>query len=65
MTNRKIVTSVYLTLEQDEALELLAEATRVKRSEYLREGVDLIIERYKDSIERRKKERKMEARVAI
>jgi hypothetical protein len=46
MARRKIPTTVYLTAEQAEALRLLHERTRVPVAEYVREGVDLVLERH-------------------
>jgi predicted DNA-binding protein len=45
MGRKKISTTVYITPEQDEALKLLRERTKVPTAEYIRQGIDLIIER--------------------
>ena len=47
MGTRKVVTTVYITVEQDEKLRLLSQATGVSKAEYIREGLDLVLDRYK------------------
>jgi predicted DNA-binding protein len=47
---KKISTTVYLTPEQLEKLKLLREETKVPVAEFIREGVELILEKYKDQI---------------
>jgi len=48
MGRKKIPTTVYLTPEQTEALRELHERTKVPVAEYVREGVDLVLERHAD-----------------
>ena len=48
MPRKKIPTTVYLTPEQAEALRVLNERTKVPVAEYVREGVDLVLERHAD-----------------
>jgi predicted DNA-binding protein len=48
MARKKIPTTVYLTPEQAEALKSLHERTKVPVAEYVREGIDLILERNAD-----------------
>lgn len=64
---RMIVTTVYLTEEQDRALKELNGKTRVPIAQYVREGVDLVLEKYEvesygqlsfDSVLKKKKEPK-------
>jgi hypothetical protein len=43
-----ISTTVYLLPEQDRLLRLLHERTRVPLAEYVRQGIDLVLERYRD-----------------
>ncbi len=50
MGTRKVVTTVYITAEQDEKLRLLSQATGVPKAEYIREGLDLVLERYKSRL---------------
>lgn len=44
--SNKIVTTVYLTEEQDKALKKLKDETKVPIAEYIREGIDLILEKH-------------------
>jgi predicted DNA-binding protein len=50
MSRKKISTTVYITPEQDERLKLLHEKTRVPVAEYIRQGIDLVLEKYKDAL---------------
>ncbi len=50
----RIRTNIYLDADQKEALERLSESTRVKVAEYVREGVDMVLERYKALLKRRR-----------
>jgi len=45
MARKKILTTIYLTPEQDEQLKQLSSATRVPMAVYIREGIDLILDR--------------------
>ena len=47
MARRKISTTIYITPEQDELLKLLNQKTRVPVAEYIRQGIDLVLEKYK------------------
>jgi predicted DNA-binding protein len=48
MANRKkISTTVYITEEQNEKLKALNDKTKVPIAEYIRQGIDLILERHK------------------
>ena len=62
---RMIVTTVYLTEEQDRALKELGEKTKVPVAQYVREGIDLVLQKYEvetygqltfDNILRKKKD---------
>lgn len=44
---RKISTTIYITEEQNELLKRLNEETKVPIAEYIRQGIDLILERHK------------------
>ena len=46
MARKKISTTVYITPEQNERLKLLNRKTKVPVAEYIREGIDLVLERY-------------------
>ena len=43
---KKVSTTVYLTGDQLRALKALSERTRVPVAEYIREGVDMVLERH-------------------
>lgn len=50
MMRKKIITTVYLTPEQREKLRLLSLKTKKSLSEYIREGIDLVLEKNKDKL---------------
>jgi len=50
MARKKISTTIYITPEQNEALKALHAKTRVAVAEYIREGIDLVLEKYKDKL---------------
>lgn len=50
MSRKKISTTVYITEDQNEKLKLLNKKTKVPVAEYIRQGIDLILERYKNQI---------------
>ncbi|MSP17381.1 MAG: ribbon-helix-helix domain-containing protein [Myxococcales bacterium] len=50
MSRKKISTTVYITPEQDERLKALHAKTRVPVAEYIRQGIDLVLDRHKDSL---------------
>jgi len=50
MGRKKISTTVYVTPEQSERLKLLHERTRVPVAEYVRQGIDLVLEKYRPSL---------------
>jgi hypothetical protein len=45
MARKKISTTVYITPEQNELLKLLHEKTKVPVAEYIRQGIDLVLDR--------------------
>ncbi len=45
MARKKISTTVYITPEQDELLKLLHNKTKVPVAEYIRQGIDLVLDR--------------------
>jgi predicted DNA-binding protein len=47
MGRKKISTTIYITPEQNETLKLLNKKTKVPVAEYIREGIDLVLEKYK------------------
>ena len=48
MARNKISTTVYITPEQNERLKLLNKKTKVPIAEYIREGIDMVLDRYKE-----------------
>ena len=50
MSRKKISTTVYITPEQDAALKQLNSKTKVPVAEYIRQGIDLVLEKYKGSL---------------
>ncbi len=48
MARKKVSTTIYITEEQELKLKELNRRTKVPVSVYIREGIDLVIERYKD-----------------
>jgi len=42
---KKIITTIYLNPEQEERLKGLSQNTRVPMSVYIREGIDLVLEK--------------------
>lgn len=47
---KKIATTVYITEEQQRLLKQLHERTKVPIAEYVRQGIDMALDRYKDSL---------------
>lgn len=45
MARRKVSTTVYITPEQSEQLKLLQGKTKVPVAEYIRQGIDLVLEK--------------------
>lgn len=50
MARKKISTTIYITPEQNELLKLLNGKTKVPVAEYIRQGIDLILEKHKDDL---------------
>jgi predicted DNA-binding protein len=50
MARKKISTTIYITPEQNEKLKLLHERTKVPVAVYIREGIDLVLERHEDDL---------------
>jgi predicted DNA-binding protein len=50
MPRKKISTTVYITPEQGERLKLLHDRTRVPVAEYIRQGIDLVLEQYRGAL---------------
>jgi predicted DNA-binding protein len=47
MARKKISTTVYITQEQSEQLKLLNKKTKVPVAEYIREGIDMVLNKHK------------------
>jgi predicted DNA-binding protein len=50
MSRKKISTTVYITPEQDAALKQLNAKTKVPVAEYIRQGIELVLEKYRDAL---------------
>ena len=50
MERKKISTTVYITQEQNGLLKLLNQKTKVPIAEYIREGIDLVLEKHKQHL---------------
>ncbi len=50
MARKKLSTTVYITPEQNERLKLLHDRTKVPVAEYIRQGIDLVLEKYRERL---------------
>jgi predicted DNA-binding protein len=50
MARKKISTTIYITPEQNEQLKALNAKTKVPVAEYIRQGIDLVLEKYKTQL---------------
>ena len=50
MSRKKISTTVYITPEQNEALHLLHDRTKVPVAVFIREGIDLVLKQHADKL---------------
>lgn len=50
MSRKKISTTIYITPEQDAALKQLNNKTKVAVAEYIRQGIDLVLDKYRDHL---------------
>jgi hypothetical protein len=50
VSRKKISTTVYITPEQDARLKALHVRTKVPVAEYIRQGIDLVLEKYRDQL---------------
>lgn len=50
MPRKKVSTTVYITAEQNELLKQLHEKTKVPVAEYIRQGIDLVLERERERL---------------
>ena len=47
MDRKKVSTTVYITLEQNDYLKVLNQKTKVPIAEFIREGIDMVLEKHK------------------
>ncbi len=45
MPRKKVTTTIYITPEQNEKLKLLNDKTKVPIAEYIRQGIDLVLQK--------------------
>ncbi|MGM0577314.1 MAG: ribbon-helix-helix domain-containing protein [Myxococcota bacterium] len=50
MASRKVATTIYITVEQDRQLKLLSQVTGTPMAQFIREGIDLALEKYRDRL---------------
>lgn len=50
MPRKKLSTTVYITEEQNELLKKLNEKTRVPIAEFIRQGIDLVLEKHREEL---------------
>ena len=50
MARKKISTTIYITPEQNDRLKLLHDRTKVPVAVYIREGIDLVLERHQHDL---------------
>jgi predicted DNA-binding protein len=50
MARKKISTTIYITPEQNELLKLLNQKTKVPVAEYIRQGIDLVLDKYRGQL---------------
>lgn len=50
MERKKVSTTVYITPEQNNLLKQLNKKTKVPIAEYIREGIDLVLDRHRNEL---------------
>ncbi len=50
MANKKLTTTIYITEDQNRLLKELNKRTKVPVAEYIREGIDLILEKHREHL---------------
>ena len=50
MARKKVSTTIYITPEQNDQLKQLNAKTRVPVAEYIRQGIDMVLDRYKEHV---------------
>ena len=48
--SKKLTTTIYITPHQKELLKQLNERTRVPVAEFIRQGIDLVLNKYQDEL---------------
>lgn len=48
MSRKKISTTIYITEDQNEKLKSLNKKTKVPVAEYIRQGIDMVLDKYKN-----------------
>jgi hypothetical protein len=50
MARKKISTTIYITPEQNDLLKVLNQKTKVPVAEYIRQGIDMVLEKHKTQL---------------
>lgn len=50
MARKKISTTIYITAEQNGLLKLLNQKTKVPVAEYIRQGIDMVLEKHRTQL---------------
>ena len=50
MSRKKISTTIYITEDQNDRLKLLNKKTKVPVAEYIRQGIDMVLDKYKNQL---------------
>jgi len=50
MSRKKLSTTVYITDEQNQRLKELSARTKVPVAEYIRQGIDLVLDKYAEKL---------------
>ena len=50
MSQKKVARTIYIKYEQMEALKRLSEKTKVPKSVYVREALDMLLEKYAEQL---------------
>lgn len=50
MVGNKVLRSIYLDLDQIEKIKKLSEKTKVPQAVYVREGLDLLLQKYEEQL---------------
>jgi hypothetical protein len=50
MERKKVSTTVYITYDQNHMLKALNQKTKVPVAEYIREGIDMVLDRHRNQL---------------